>query len=208
MDFFLCSDPEIGNLTQVVTAFAAVVAAGTGAYGVVHAVRSYRSSIEFQKLQATNDRRDQARYVHATFSGGHSQSNTGQFIASNAASVMPGSTFIEDQKIGSGSRVRKVLTQDVVSLGVAVNNRSDEVISDVTLTLDPGETDDDLSMAWAHTRYILPGGDWKPLLMFPRPHTDPLRLRDWKVQVTFTDGRDNTWTRKTGEPVRDFTGSH
>lgn len=217
MDFF--SDWNIRSVTQIVTASAAVVAALTGVYGVVNAVRSYRSSIASAERQAKNERRDQARFVHPIIVD-WSQSPKGNMHAYQArVPYFVSRDFLEEGPVDPYSKEpQPIYTEDMLGIAVTLSNDSEEVISEVQLWIEPEDhvinvheavtADHDvfssLAIAHAELRFVLPKTSTTVMMMVPwgtdRPPPNPT---DWIAVALFTDARDNQWIRRTGEPLND-----
>lgn len=199
MDFFLCADPGVGSITQIATAGAAVVAAATGLYGVVNAVRSYRASIDSQKLQAENDRRDQARFVHPTVEG-FSYLKQGERL-DPTHQVNPEIAEVESV---NGPWVAR---RDSLTLWVELRNDSQEVISAVILGAENECLPVDRNQVSGDIDYLLPASKKTVGLVIPWARNEVPNLSDWIATVVFTDARGNLWTRETGRPVMNFADS-
>jgi hypothetical protein len=101
-----------------------------------------------------------------------------------------------------------VFKQGYLTVHIIVTNDSDEVISDISATLDDGGCTKALQSAFAEVDYMLPKTVETLVTTFPWPDDADTTDDLWRALVTFTDARDNIWTRETGRPVLDFTGSH
>jgi hypothetical protein len=208
MDLFLCSDPGFGSFTQIVTAGAAVVAASTGLYGVINAVRTYRASKASQDRQADNERRDQARFVHPMVKG-HcwlALPDDPYFDAEDVFRYADEDYFTEG-KDGDGRSVF-MFNRQMLLVRVELTNGSAEVISNITVGLtDEGELPI-LRLTGASRHYLLPKSADTCVLSLPWDTGELPDMTWWRATVVFTDARGNVWTRETGQPVMDFSGSH
>lgn len=207
MDFFLCSDPALGSATQIVTAGAAVVAASTGIYGVRNAVRTYRASVDDQERQAQSDRRDQARFVHPMVGNKCwiAEENEPFYFSSSELVVAP---EVAGRSLDHRDEEIVVFSQQALVTTETVQNDSREVISDVSISLEDEHGDRVPEMVSASLRYLLPETAKTFSLAFPWASPSVPTIADWSAWVVFTDARDNIWTRRTRQPVRDFSNSH
>ena len=207
MDIFLCSDPGVGSVTQIVTAIAAVVAACTGLYGVINAVRTYRASKLSQDRQAENERRDQARFVHPMVEGRcwMALADDPYFDAEDIFRYAD-KDYFKLGRDGEGGPVY-MFNRQMLLMRVRLTNDSAEVVSNIKVGLTDGGELPILRSTGASRNYILPESADTFVLSLPWDEDDLPDMTWWRATVMFTDARGNVWVRETGQPVKDFKRS-
>lgn len=208
LDFYWCSDPAIGNASQVVSAIAALA----GAIGTIaafwFAVLRYRDSLN-------DKRRDQARFVHSYFKDFKVVEEGGSIVAVHRAAQLnlPENVTLDPYVVPetdrqTGREYSRALKR-VVFCEVIVENRSDEIVRNVHGQLSvwhatPTGRRTGAIGAWDGFPYLLP--ESKETFWAAVPYDGPEdSVRDVvDPMLFFTDTNGQTWHRSPFGPPKEM----